>query len=243
MLHQRLQKLSQELHHLQVNLGEDVNNVPPALKEQMEARTADLLLFKAAAFSPKMMDELFEFLGATAHWLVQVAVSPQEGPAPPHLTSPIELQLPLPDDEVLPQPVVFYCIPEFIVDTLTSSIIAIRRYSADLLTNNPLANVMYPHLMSFIVVYMGAQGRIRNPHLRAHLAECLEILLPSSEGTGASGESRMNLGMSSSSRESLFVSHPLCRHLPTALVNVFVSIEVSGESVPFEERFGYRRPM
>ncbi|KAK3863322.1 hypothetical protein Pcinc_030892 [Petrolisthes cinctipes] len=245
VLHQRLQKLSQELHHLQQGIGEDINNVPPALKDQLESRTADLLLFKAAAFSPQLTEVLFEFLGATTHWLVQVALSPPEGPIPPLLTTPWELKLPLPDDDVSPQPLVFCCIPEFIVETLTSSIISARRYSVELLSG-PSAAIMYPHLMSFIVVYMGAPGRIRNPHLRAHLAECLEILLPSSEETRGGGVGgRIGLGVSllNNSRDQLFVSHPLARHLPTSLINVFVSIEVSGESVPFEERFGYRRPM
>ena len=44
-------------------------------------------------------------------------------------------------------------------------------------------------------------------------------------------------------REMLFANHPLINHLSEKLLHVFVSIEMTGQSVQFEQKFNYRRPM
>ena len=44
-------------------------------------------------------------------------------------------------------------------------------------------------------------------------------------------------------RTQLFTSHPLVSYMSETLLNVFVSIEMTGESVEFEAKFNYRRPM
>lgn len=44
-------------------------------------------------------------------------------------------------------------------------------------------------------------------------------------------------------REQLFINHPHISHLATVLLHVFVSIEMTGQSVAFEQKFNYRRPM
>ena len=41
----------------------------------------------------------------------------------------------------------------------------------------------------------------------------------------------------------LFANHPLINHLSEKLLHVFVSIEMTGQSVQFEQKFNYRRPM
>ena len=41
----------------------------------------------------------------------------------------------------------------------------------------------------------------------------------------------------------LFANHPLIEHLSEKLLHVFVSIEMTGQSVQFEQKFNYRRPM
>jgi len=41
----------------------------------------------------------------------------------------------------------------------------------------------------------------------------------------------------------LFEKHPLIEHLAEKLLNVFVSIEMTGQGVQFEQKFNYRRPM
>ena len=44
-------------------------------------------------------------------------------------------------------------------------------------------------------------------------------------------------------RERLFETHPMVERLSTALVSVFVSIEMTGQGVEFEHKFRYRQPM
>ena len=39
------------------------------------------------------------------------------------------------------------------------------------------------------------------------------------------------------------MEHKLIGHLAEKLLNVFVSIEMTGQSVQFEQKFNYRRPM
>lgn len=110
---------------------------------------------------------------------------------------------------------------------------------------------------------MESPARLYNPHLRARLAEGLEALLPNNDDM--SNQATPTLG--TFHRQQLFVTHPyketvsryaaigfleLNFHLLTRprflqivpnLLHVFVSIEMTGQSVQFEQKFNYRRPM
>ena len=44
-------------------------------------------------------------------------------------------------------------------------------------------------------------------------------------------------------REALFRKHPLAVNVSGTLLHVFVSIEMTGQGVEFEQKFNYRRPM
>ncbi|KAK7018070.1 Ubiquitin conjugation factor E4 A [Halocaridina rubra] len=232
VVQQKLHKLSQELGRLQHQYQDISAQGSPAadmMHKHMEARMSELLSFKAAVFEPNMSEALLQFLAVTAEWLVQIAVMSPEQRIPPSAIQ--EVKLPLLEDDAVHQ--YLQCIPEFLVETLTETVSAVRRYNSTFLDSSGGAQVL-PHLMSFIIVFMGSPNRMNNPHLRAHLAECLETLLPES---GSSG------GLLVGFREQLFTSHPASSHLVTALIHVFVSIEMTGQSVAFEEKFNYRRPM
>jgi len=43
--------------------------------------------------------------------------------------------------------------------------------------------------------------------------------------------------------ETIFKEHPLIEQLTRVLLDVFVSIELTGQAVAFEQKFNYRRPM
>lgn len=43
------------------------------------------------------------------------------------------------------------------------------------------------NFMTLILVYMGSPERMRNPHLRAELAETLAALLPAESGSSSKG--------------------------------------------------------
>merc|ERR1719433_580072 len=84
---------------------------------------------------------------------------------------------------------------------------------------------------------MDQPGLVRNPHLRARLAEGLECLLPGHEVQG-----QPNI-LGSYQRQALFQDHQHSLRVAPAILHVFVSIEETGHSVQFEQKFSYRRPM
>ena len=99
---------------------------------------------------------------------------------------------------------------------------------------------------------MGDASRLRNPHIRATLAEALEAILPNKQQGGGRTLNRYrtscvsfvtSLPSISSFAETIFTTHPLIEHLPSVLLDVFVSIELTGQAVAFEQKFNYRRPM
>jgi ubiquitin conjugation factor E4 A len=87
---------------------------------------------------------------------------------------------------------------------------------------------------------MGSPERLFNPHCRANLVEAIEILLPKKNNSN-------NDLYDHYSRQKLayyvFAKHPCASYFTEALISVFVSIEMTGQSVQFEQKFNYRRPM
>ena len=134
-------------------------------------------------------------------------------------------------------------VPEFILTNIDEYLIFLSRFkdnSIDMIieqhdddTNHDLNS-----FMNLILLFMGNSDYLFNPHCRAMLAECLELLLPT-KGTGKS----MAASFLKQKREHLFTKHPCAIYLTEALLNVFVSIEMTGASVQFEQKFNYRRPM
>lgn len=70
----------------------------------------------------------------------------------------------------------FRCIPEFVIENVICFVVFARRFASDVFEEEE-----YEHLevlLSFIVIFMESKDRMRNPHVRAKLAEVLEALLP-----------------------------------------------------------------
>lgn len=80
---------------------------------------------------------------------------------------------------------------------------------------------------------------------RAELAHTLELLILGEPLSSASDVDRTSRFTSQLPGlwEQLVVQHPIGLHLPTSVLRVFVSIEVTGQSVTFEDKFKYRGPM
>jgi len=58
-------------------------------------------------------------------------------------------------------------------------------------------------LLNAVLIFMTSNSRVRNPHLRARLAECLDCLLPHMDE-----DSSVTNSIGSYYRELLFLSHP-----------------------------------
>lgn len=129
------------------------------------------------------------------------------------------------------------CIPELVLENIVVLITIARRASAPGIEAVNDTDLLQPAL-TLVLTFMGDAGRIYNPHLRARLAECLEAMLPNQ-----SNERHPLNNLGSIFREQLFKEHPHRLHLVPCLLDVFVGIEMTGQSVQFEQKFNYRRPM
>jgi ubiquitin conjugation factor E4 A len=98
-----------------------------------------------------------------------------------------------------------------------------------------------------ILIFMGDSNRLFNPHSRASLAEVAEIFIDKENENDVrkyqyNDDSRVYQG--TNILETLaFKNHRLASYFGEVLLNIFVSIEMSGQSIQFEQKFNYRRPV
>lgn len=96
----------------------------------------------------------------------------------------------------------FRCIPEFLLENIWRYLTFVRRFHARSLEDPefPLVN----ELLNAILIFMTSNSRVRNPHLRARLAECLDCLLPHSEEDTVIAQNYVGVYY----RKMLFLNHP-----------------------------------
>lgn len=123
-------------------------------------------------------------------------------------------------------------IPEMLIENILDFFLFLKNFNSQALAQ---ATGMLEPLMTLMITFMGDSSLMQNPHLRARFAEILECLMPH--------QSTHPMMASFPGCAELFELHPLVEQLAPALVNVFVSIEMTGEGVQFEQKFSYRRPM
>ncbi|XP_032905589.1 ubiquitin conjugation factor E4 A [Amblyraja radiata] len=225
-LHDQMIKMNQSLHRLQVAWREAQQSSNPAadnLREQFERLMTIYLSTKAAATEPQMLQNCMNLQISTTTILVQFSLGNRG-------TEYMEVKFPLLDVE--------YCmlshIPEFFAENLGDFFIFLRRFADDILET---AGDALEQALNFVSVFMGNVERMKNPHLRAKLAEVLEAVMPHMEQV-------QNPMMSSMfHRERAFASFRQAYYLAEALIKVFVDIEFTGDPHQFEQKFNYRRPM
>ncbi|XP_052772600.1 ubiquitin conjugation factor E4 A-like isoform X2 [Mya arenaria] len=231
-VHEKFLKMNQELHQIQQaydalraqGAGQDDVNVT-RYKAFMEKGMKEYMCTKAALTEPQLLEMTLKFSIATSTWLVQVARSSD-------FTDFEPITFPLPDQV----PVALGYTPEFIMGNVTDFTLFLHRFKDEMYESSGSG---LEHLMTLILVYMGSPDRMKNPHLRAELAETLAALMPFNPDSN-----NVRTGMLSKYyREQVFQHHPLISHLAEKLIHVFVSIEMTGQSVQFEQKFNYRRPM
>lgn len=226
-LHEQMVKMNQSLHRLQVTWQEaqrTSNPMSEQLLEQFERLMIAYLSTKAATTQPAMLQCCLNLQASTASLLVQLGIGNQ---GPEHA----DLCFPLPS---LHTNTLCY-IPEFFADNLGDFFIFLRRFADEVLETSA-ENL--EQVLSFITVFMGNIERMKNPHLRAKLAEVLEAVMPHMEPV-APGTAQPIVFL----RERLFCSYRHAAPLAEALITVFVDIEFTGDPHQFEQKFNYRRPM
>lgn len=95
----------------------------------------------------------------------------------------------------------FRCIPEFLLENIWRYLTLVRRFHSRSLEEPGLTLV--DELLNAVLIFMTSNSRVRNPHLRARLAECLDCLLPHIDEEGSITNS-----IGSFNREMLFLKHP-----------------------------------
>uniref|UniRef100_A0A8C3ELV1 Ubiquitin conjugation factor E4 A n=1 Tax=Corvus moneduloides TaxID=1196302 RepID=A0A8C3ELV1_CORMO len=225
-LHDQMVKINQSLHRLQVAWREAQQSSSPAadsLREQFERLMTIYLSTKTAMTEPQMLQNCLNLQVSMAVLLVQLAVGN-------HGTEPLELTFPLPEVE---HSALAY-VPEFFADNLGDFFIFLRRFADDILETSADS---LEHILHFVTVFMGDVERMKNPHLRAKLAEVLEAVMPHLD------QAQNPLVSSVFHRKRVFCSYQHAAHLAEALIKVFVDIEFTGDPHQFEQKFNYRRPM
>uniref|UniRef100_A0A8C4XMH9 Ubiquitin conjugation factor E4 A n=1 Tax=Falco tinnunculus TaxID=100819 RepID=A0A8C4XMH9_FALTI len=225
-LHDQMVKINQSLHRLQVAWREAQQSSSPAadsLREQFERLMTIYLSTKTALTEPQMLQNCLNLQVSMAVLLVQLAMGN-------HGTEPLELTFPLPEVE---NSALAY-VPEFFADNLGDFFIFLRRFSDDILETSADS---LEHILHFVTVFMGDVERMKNPHLRAKLAEVLEAVMPHLD------QAQNPLISSVFHRKRVFCSYQNAAHLAEALIKVFVDIEFTGDPHQFEQKFNYRRPM
>jgi len=93
------------------------------------------------------------------------------------------------------------CIPEFILENIWRYLTLVRRFHSRSLEEPGFSLVS--ELLNAILIFMTSNSRVRNPHLRARLAECLDCLLPHTDE-----DTTVTNSIGSYYREMLFLNHP-----------------------------------
>jgi len=213
-VHEKFVKLNQELNQLQNSYrnAQAAGGGPAAeqVHERMDAAMTKYLTIKASLLEPATLEATSNFLSATAGWLVNLTTKSSSSNSS------------------------LSCVPEFLVENLCEHLLLVKRFCT---SHFEQIGPKLADILDFILTFMAQPNYLKNPHLRARLAECLECLLPHHEMQGQPN------GLGNFHREALFQDHASRLNIADAILHVFVSIEETGQSVQFEQKFSYRRPM
>ena len=196
-----------------------------------------------ALLNSELQDQLKIFIKLSSLWLIRKC-----GVQSSHFNTDLLSHL---QEETPPE---LSSIPEFMFENIHHFLllhdlppIDRREQRQDILVMDLQADIL--HLLTVLMLTRW----VRNPHLRAKFAKALELLLPKANSREEvyraaallqpefQGSLLQPLAVQVS--EGLFRNLPCKRELCTAVYNVFVSMEVAGESLQFDEKFNYRYPL
>lgn len=187
------------------------------MMNSMEREMKKVLCLQKLLTEPNNDQLLLQFFEATSHWLTKCA-SLVTDPSGKEIAA-AEFKLPI----ETPAPKCLASIPECILENIVVYLTFVRHFpDLNIETDIDAQNAIF----SIILVFMGDVTRVRNPHLRARLAEGMETLLPR-KSTSMFG---------SSSRSQVFQRHPHRLDIVRNVLNVFVAIEMTGQNVQFEQK-------
>ncbi|KAH8263716.1 hypothetical protein KR044_012934 [Drosophila immigrans] len=237
---ERMTRMMRELQNTQTAYQEvatrDPNNdLTKNLLRMLQEQMQQVLCIRNGLAEPENDAAILRFFEASAIWLTEIAMLPRESyeaaldkqDFAPQLLRNLELLSETPPF-VAPY---MKSVPENIIDNIAAYLNFCRNFSGDQFIQ--MYESSHDAFFKMILLFMGSSELVKNPHLRAKLADALEFLLP----TQISGSNRKAF------ITHVFDNHPDRLQVVRSLLNVFVSIEMTGQSVQFEQKFNYRRPM
>ena len=227
---EKVTRMNREIHRIQSAYQDAMRSggsseVTENIMNAMAKQSQQLMCLQNLILEPRNDEFLLQFYEATAIWVTQLAARPsldaEKGFAPQTVN---EISLPLAHET---SDYLKY-VPEMVLENIVGYLqFSSKHVDAQQRQTEEVKSVF----ITMILIFMGSNKRARNPHLRANFAEGLESLLPKERSMGFSMGSE------------LFRDHPHRLFIVENLLNVFVSIEMTGQSVSFEQKFNYRRPM
>lgn len=236
---EKLIKMNREIHRMQGLVQETAAqhgaDAAANIIRVLTITTQQFLSLQYTIIEPTNDQLVVQFYEATAIWLTQLTAAsniatctPSSGYAPQTIK---DFSLPILSTEI---PKTLKAIPEFVIENIVNYLTYLQfsqNFETQAVESDPEAQSA---IFTMILIFMGSNERARNPHLRARLAEGLESLLPKEQ---RSNSFRGNF------KTILFTTHPYRLEITPNLLKVFVEIEMTGQSVQFEQKFNYRRPM
>lgn len=213
-------------------LGSDTQTpkeVANGMRKTIDSLMTPYYCLRSALLVPTVIDNVMTFCAATAEWMVQLSLEPEN----PRLSEVRkELRFPL-NNEIIPPGLMQ--VPEFLVLNMYEYLQLIRSFSAKSLEKN---GDYLPPFLDFILAFMGSPKWIKSPHVRAKLAAMLSDLLPihrwSFDG--------------SFYRVQLFLNHPHRLEIVPTLLKIFVHIEARSHHQTDTDvgdgfKYSYRSPI
>lgn len=226
------QELMRELQKLS-NVYEDaraqgMENMVGNLKDDFENSMRRQIAVKAALLPTQLSELALNFCAASSFWLNQLTLA---GADYMNILRPREMKAKnLPDDEEVSPPLTV--IPEYMLENIGDTIRLMGLFNEESLDRcNQLR-----YLMEFFAIFLGESTRVRNPHLRAKLAECFTAFVPRVK-------QHQNMFSYSYRKNAFEASSFVPKVLPKSLLKLFVDIEFTGHAMEFEQKFTYRHYM
>ena len=176
-------EMNQEMHQLQSAFRASLagGSSIPELKDRLETLMSRYLSIQAALLEPGVVQGADGLLSATMSWINRLAALSNDEEAGPSFG---ELSLPLaPNSSPSTSPLRH--VPELVVNNVIEFVLFTHRFNRPAFAD---MEAMLEELLTFIVIFMGDKTRMKNPHLKAQLAELLEAMLPVKDEARRGGE-------------------------------------------------------
>ncbi|KAF7721031.1 hypothetical protein EC973_005541 [Apophysomyces ossiformis] len=184
-------------------------------KAKLEIMTMHKLAYESMIMDGEFLSQIMRFYNLVMAWLVRLV-------DPSHKHPWQSVTLPLPSEI----PETFCMLPEWIIEDIVEYFIFLGKYgyATRVIKDNP-----QEELVTFTITFLRNTKYIKNPYLKAKLAEILFFFTyPIAEGYPGELEAQLN-------------SHPLAlKHLVPSLMQFYVEVEQTGASSQFYDKFNIR---